>query len=93
MANAPRAFQRVMHGLLGHLSFLRTFLDDILQFSTTREEHVEHTKQVLTIIKKKNITGNVEKSNIFKEEVNYLGNILNKEGIRPDISRIEPIGK
>lgn len=60
--NAPRVFQRVMAELFAEFSFVKIFLDDILVFSQTREEHYEHLEQILEIIKNNNIAINIEKS-------------------------------
>lgn len=89
LCNAPRVFQRTMRGMLGHLPFTRIFLDDILIFSETRDSHKDHLRQVLTILKTNNVSINFEKSNFFKTEVCYLGNIIDNRGFRADISRIQ----
>ena len=69
---------------LAHLPFIRVFIDEILVFSSTEEDHAHHLSQLLEQCR--NI--NFEKSNFFQSEVRYLGHILNQDGIRPDITRI-----
>ncbi|MGL5707932.1 MAG: reverse transcriptase domain-containing protein [Aeromonas sp.] len=89
LTNAPRVFQRIMHKLLGHLIFLRIFLDDVLIFSDSFEEHEKHVNQVLDILNKNNISIGFEKSNFCCQSVKYLGLILSHEGFKPDISRVQ----
>ena len=45
LTNAPRTFQRAMTKLLGHLDFIRIYLDDILVIGKTREEHLENIEK------------------------------------------------
>ena len=89
LSNAPRTFQKAMLDLLGHLRFVKIFLDDILIHSENENEHYNHLKEVFNIIKKNNISINFSKSNFNKDTVKYLGHIITSKGIKPDITRIE----
>lgn len=91
LANAPMMFQRVMREIINMPKFTRVFLDDILVFSSSIEEHTKHLSIVLQKLKENNIAINVEKSNLYSNEVKYLGVKLNSEGMRPDTSRIKEI--
>ena len=89
LTNAPRAFQRIIYDIIGHLTFVIVFLDDILIFSKSRQEHYHHLKEILELFKKNNISINFEKSKFFKDEVVYLGHVINKDGIKADISNLQ----
>jgi ribonuclease HI len=89
LCNAPRIFQNIMRNILGHLKYIRIFLDDILVVSKNETEHCSHLLEVLSILKTNNLTISFSKSSFFKEEVIFLGHIISKEGIRPDTSRIK----
>jgi hypothetical protein len=52
LTNAPSTFQTLMNSLLGHLPFVSVYLDDILIFSKTRNEHADHLRQVLSTFQK-----------------------------------------
>ncbi len=53
LTNAPRTFQMAMNDILGHLSFIRVYLDDVLICSKNDKDHFEHINIVLTIFKQK----------------------------------------
>ncbi|MGL5709110.1 MAG: reverse transcriptase domain-containing protein [Aeromonas sp.] len=88
LANAPRTFQRIMTQIFSEFKFVRIYLDDILIFSSSLEEHIDHVKQVIERLVKGNISINFEKSLFAKTEVKYLGQLINSEGIRADINRV-----
>ncbi|KAG0438375.1 Transposon Ty3-G Gag-Pol polyprotein [Dictyocoela muelleri] len=77
-----------MSKLLDHFDLVKIFMDDILIHSHSYEEHVTHLKSIFEIFQKNNVKVNFRKSKFGKETVNYLGNIISKEGIKPDISRV-----
>ena len=77
-----------MKKLLGHIPFIKIFLDDILVFSNTREEHVARLNTVLKVFKENNIITIPEKCSFLKSEVSYLGRILSERGIEADTSRL-----
>ncbi|KAI5171239.1 hypothetical protein PAEPH01_1583 [Pancytospora epiphaga] len=89
LSNAPRTFQRGMQKILGDLAYVKFFLDDILVISRTEEEHAKHLIEVLNQIKRSKAKINVKKSIFYTKEINCLGHIINHEGIRPDLSRVE----
>ncbi|KAF9761644.1 Transposon Tf2-9 polyprotein [Nosema granulosis] len=88
LSNAPREFQRLMNGKLSDLNFVKVFVDDILIYSKTPEEHSLHIEKVLQRLHTEGISINFDKSSFMKQEVKYLGKIINSEGIKPDISTI-----
>ena len=85
---APATFQRCMISLLGHLKFVKVYLDDILVHSKTITEHKEHLKTVFKILKDNTAEINFDKSKFCQNEVRYLGRVIDKNGIRPDLARI-----
>ena len=73
LSTAPQEFQRVMERILGDLPFVRIYLDDIVVFSVTEEEHNEHVRQVLDRIRAANLRLNKEKCEFGREEIEFLG--------------------
>lgn len=84
--NAPATQCRIKHEVLGYdlEPNLFCFLDDILLLAATVEEMLELLKEVSKRLKDVNLSINLEKSRFFASEVNYLGYVLNEEGITVD---------
>ncbi|KAG0442774.1 Retrovirus-related Pol polyprotein from transposon opus [Dictyocoela muelleri] len=91
LKNAPFFFPKIMSNLLGDLDFVKIFLDGLLIFSKNYKQHIIHLEKVLDILCKHNIIINIEKSNFIQNEVTYLGQIINKEGTKPDTSRVNTL--
>ena len=75
-----------MNECLGGLWDLKciTYIDDILIYGRTFEEHLENLEAVLKRLKKKGIKLNAKKCHFFKREVKYLGHLISKDGYRAD---------
>ena len=93
LCNAPVTFQRIMNHLLreGLDKFVLVFLDDILIFSRTKEEHLQHIKAVLHRLRLEKFFGRFHKCEFFRTGVEYLGFDVGKDGIKPSLSKIKAI--
>ena len=69
------------------------FIDDILIYSRSVEEHVEHLQIVLNILKKKQLYGKFKKCEFWLEKVAFLGHVVLKDGISVDPSKVEAVSK
>lgn len=74
--------------LIWSLIICQVFLDNLLIFSRTVQEHSQHLHSVLDIIRANNISINTEKSNFFQREVWFMGHQINQGTIRPLTDRI-----
>ena len=90
LKNAPAVFQRLMQRVFDGLNpeggkqFLAVYLDDILVFSTTLEEHLAHLRKVIDRLQSANLKLKPSKCRFMKKEVEYLGHIVTAEGLRPN---------
>lgn len=93
LKNAPSMFQRAIDDILreeiGKTCYV--YVDDVIVFSETKENHVKHIDCVLRKLLDANMRVSIEKSNFFKSEVEYLGFVVSKEGIKTAPSKISAI--
>ena len=83
LAQAPAYFQELMIGILKDFNFTIAYLDDIIIFSKTPQEHLSHIRMVFKKLKSANLSMKKSKCNFFSKEIQYLGHILSATGIRP----------
>ena len=89
LTGAPGSFQRLMDCVLQGLSFATTYIDDVLIFSPTPEQHVHHLKQVFQHLQEADLTLRGAKCQIGMSKVCYLGHIFDGDGMHPDPSKIK----
>ena len=95
LTNAPATFQRLMETCLGdlHLNWCIIYLDDVVIFSKSPEEHIEWLDAVLTKIEDAGLKLKPSKCEFFKHRIAYLGHIVSDKGIETDPKKIEAILK
>ena len=95
LKNAPPAFQRYVNQMLGDQKGTKCepYLDDILVFATTFDEHVQNLREVLSRLKSKGIKLRADKCVFAKREVRFLGRLISGDGYRPDPADTEALEK
>ena len=91
LAQVPAYFKELMTGVLKDLPFAMAYLDDIIIYSSTPEEHLEHIRTVFEKLRDAKLSMKLSKCHIFAKEIQYLGHILGKEGIKPVPAKTEAI--
>ena len=91
LINAPSTFQKMMDGLLKDIPFARAYLDDVVIFSASLEDHLEHLQVVLTLLAGFNLRLRVAKCFFAQPQVELLGHIVDKEGVHTDPKKIKAI--
>ncbi|GKB97792.1 putative reverse transcriptase domain-containing protein [Tanacetum coccineum] len=67
------------------------FIDDILIYSKTKEEHDVHLRLILELLKKEELYTKFSKCNFWLSKVQFLGHVIDSEGIHVDLAKIESI--
>ena len=83
LAQVPAYFQELMTAVLKDFDFAIAYLDDIIIFSRTAEEHLSHIKQVFEKLQAAKLSMKLSRCHFFTKEIQYLGHILSTKGIRP----------
>ncbi|GJR68169.1 putative reverse transcriptase domain-containing protein [Tanacetum coccineum] len=93
LTNAPAIFIDLINRVCRPYfdKFVIVFIDDILIFSKTQEEHVEHLRLVLELLKKEKLYAKFSKCEFWLREVQFLGHVINGNRIHVDPSKIEAV--
>ena len=91
LMNAPSTFQRIMNTNVRGLPFVRVYLDDVVVFSKTLEEHLRHLQQVFDLIDKADLKLKLLKCRFARAKIKLLGHVVDKSGIIVDPNKVELI--
>ena len=93
LCNAPATFQALMQQLFADFldHFVLVYLDDILIFSRTADEHLEHLTQVFKVLREHKLYCNPDKCLFFRRSLPWLGHVISDAGITPDPSKVQAI--
>ena len=81
--NAPAVFQRLMQKVLSGLQFVSVYLDDVIVYSETLEEHISHLKTVFERLRTASLKLNPMKCKFVCDKVEYLGHLITPAGLKP----------
>ncbi|GJU44037.1 putative reverse transcriptase domain-containing protein [Tanacetum coccineum] len=93
LTNAPAVFMDLMNRVCKPYldKFVIVFIDDILIYSKSKEEHAEHLKLILELLKKEELYAKFLKCEFWLSKVQFLGHVIDSEGIHVDPAKIESI--
>ncbi|GKD47765.1 putative reverse transcriptase domain-containing protein [Tanacetum coccineum] len=95
LTNAPRVFMDQMNWVCKSYleKFMIVFIDDILIYSKNKKEHEGHLKLILRLLKKEELFAKFSKCEFWLSKVQFLGHMIDSEGIHVDPANIESIAR
>lgn len=93
--NAPSTFQRLMERMFGdqNCHSLLLYLDDVIVFSSTVEEHVSRLNLVLGRLSRESLKVKLSKCHFLQQEVSYLGHVVSAAGVATDPKKIAAVAE
>jgi hypothetical protein len=91
LTNATSVFMAAMNDILSEMGFVAVYLDDILIFSKTTEEHVMHVQAVFEKLQEHGFYLKLSKCEFFKSSVPYLGHVISSAGIKPNPKKVSAV--
>jgi len=93
LTNAPVSFMCLMNNVFSKYfgKFVFVFIDDLLIYSRTMEEHEEHLQIILQVLREHKLYAKFSKCEFFKDHIQYLGHVISKDGISVDPDKIKAI--
>ncbi len=93
LSNSPAVFQALVNDVLRDMvdQFIYVYLDDILIFSSSLQEHVQHVRRVLQRLLENGLFVKAEKCTFHAQSVPFLGFIVSPEGVRMDPDRVKAV--
>ncbi|GJS65063.1 putative reverse transcriptase domain-containing protein [Tanacetum coccineum] len=93
LTNAPAVFMDLMNRVCKPYldKFVIVFIDDILIYSKSEEEHEAHLKTILDLLKEEKLYAKFSKCEFWLKEVQFLGHVVNRDGIHVDPSKVESV--
>jgi hypothetical protein len=93
LTNAPAAFMDLMNRVFQPYldRFVIVFIDDILVYSRTEAEHVEHLRIVLQILRDRQLYAKLDKCEFWLSQIHFLGHVVSRDGVAVDPSKVEAV--
>jgi hypothetical protein len=93
LSNAPVVFMCLMNGVFRNYldKIVIVFLDDILVYSKIEEEHEQHLRMVLQVLREHQLYAKLSKCSFYQKQIHYLGHIISEEGIVVDPEKVQAI--
>lgn len=93
LTNAPASFSSMMRTVLSDVldKFVVAYLNDIMIYSKTKEEHLAHLRKVFSILRKNGLYVKLSKCTFLQEQTEFLGHVISKDGIHTNAGLVRAI--
>ena len=93
LTNAPATFMSLMHRLFNPYldTFVVIFIDDILVYSKTLQDHVQHLHKVLSVLRQNKLFAKMSKCYFCQPRVHFLGFIISGNGVEVDPAKVQAV--
>jgi len=93
LSNAPSTFMRLMNEVLKEFigKFIIVYLDDILIYNQSKEEHLRHLRYALEKLQQEKLLINLKKCSFLKTRLVYWGFVISKDGLKLDLRKVKEI--
>lgn len=88
LTNAPATFQGLMNTVK---KFVLVFVDDILTYNKTLDDHVKHLRMVLTILQQHQLFVKESKCSFAQQELKYFDHIIGTNGVAIDLEKVKAV--
>ena len=93
MKNSPATFQRMIHSVLQGLIGCEAYIDDVIIYSSTWEDHMRIMKELFARLRQAHLTVNLAKCDFLQATVEYLGHVVGQGCVRPIDAKVDAIVK
>ena len=93
LAQAPAYFQKLINDVLKGCNFAMGYLDDIIIYSRSEKEHLEHLEEIFLRLKAAGLKLKLEKCCLNKKHIQYFGHLISADGIQPLPEKLKSIAK
>ena len=93
LTNAPAVFMDYMNRIFRPYldKFVVVFIDDILIYSKSYEEHENHLRMILSVLREKKLYAKLSKCEFWLPEVKFLGHVISHHGVAVDSNKVEAV--
>ena len=91
ISSAPEIYQKQMEVILSNIPNVLCYFDDVFVYSESESAHEKHLSDVFDALERANVKLNPDKCELRKTEIEFLGYTISKNGIKPDVSKINAI--